>query len=370
MKIAILGIRGVPARYGGFETFAEELGARLVERGHEVTVYCRAYGDADRSPLYRGMRRVLLPTVRSKHFDTVVHTLLASLHVMFSGAQAVYYCNVVNSPFALLPRLMGKKTVLNVDGLEWKRAKWGRTARAVFRAGERLAGWCANRLVADSRGIARYYLERYGVKAEFIAYGAVLRPPVAPGPALRRLGLEQRRYVLYVSRLEPENNAHVLVQAYEKTGGDLPLVLVGQAPHARGYIESLHRTRDPRIRFAGGVYGEEYFELLSHAYLYVHGNEVGGTNPALLQAMAMGNCVVVNDVPFNREVVGPEAGYWFAYNDPASLREVLDHLIAHPEAADAVRPRAVERIRTAYTWQEVTDRTEGLLLGLSGKRRA
>jgi glycosyltransferase involved in cell wall biosynthesis len=366
LRVAILGTRGVPASYSGFETCAEELGARLAARGHEVTVYCRvphiAYPDA----VYRGIRLVKLPTIRRKHLDTIVHTLLSSLHACAQRYDVALYFNVGNGPLTWIPRLAGQRVVLNVDGLDWRRKKWGRLARAYIRACERGAGRCADRVVTDSRRVQQYYRERHGTVSTYIAYGA---EPVAvpPGPHLARWGLEPRRYVLFVGRLVPENCAHHLVEAFAGLSTDQRCVIVGDAPYSTEYIRALRATTDPRVVFTGYLFGEGYRELLSNAYAFVETSEVGGTHPALLEAMAAGCPVVVNDTPENLETAGDAGLSYEGTLGPLGLRSVLEGLLKDPALAAAHGRRGLERVRRHYSWDDVTDRYERLFRELLGE---
>jgi glycosyltransferase involved in cell wall biosynthesis len=362
----MLGTRGVPASYSGFETCAEELGTRLAARGHEVTVYCRVPHISHPGTAYRGMRLVKLPTIRSKHLDTIVHTLLASAHACTQRYDVALYFNVGVSPLTWIPRLAGQRVVLNVDGLDWKRKKWGRVARAYIRACERWAARLADRIVTDSRRVQQYYRERHGAGSTYIAYGA---EPVAvpPGPHLARWGLEPRGYLLFVGRLVPENCAHHLVEAFAGLSTELRCVIVGDAPYSTEYIRALRASADPRVIFTGYLFGEGYRELLSNAYGFVETSEVGGTHPALLEAMAAGCCVVVNDTPENLETVG-DAG--FSYDGAmgaASLRGVLEGLLKDPALAAAYGHRGLDRVRRHYSWDDVTDGYEQLFHELLGQ---
>jgi glycosyltransferase involved in cell wall biosynthesis len=368
LRVAMLGTRGVPATYSGFETCAEELGARLAMRGHEVTVYCRVPHTVHPGAVYRGMRLVKLPTIRSKHLDTIIHTLLSCLHALGRRYDVALFFNVGNSALAWLPRLAGQRVVLNVDGLDWKRKKWGRFARWYIRASERWATRVPHRVVTDSRRVQAYYLERYGAASTYIAYGA---NPVAvpPGPHLARWGLEPRRYVLFIGRLVPENCAHHLVEAFDGLATGFKCVIVGDAPYAADYIRSLRATPDPRVVFTGYCFGEGVRALLSSAYCFVETSEVGGTHPALLEAMAAGTCVVVNDTPENLETMG-DAG--FSYDGALggrSLREVLERLLKDPALAAEQGRRGLERARAHYSWDGVTDDYERLFLDLAAGAR-
>ncbi len=360
MQIAIIGTRGIPANYGGFETFAEELSLRLVEKGHKVTVYCRSNYTKENLKEYKGVKLVVLPTLKNKYSDTVFHTFLSTLHVIFTDVKVVYYCNAINSIFTFLPRLLGIKTIINVDGLEWKRQKWSRAGKAAYRIAEFIATIFANVIVSDSRGIANYYKTAFNKDTEYISYGADPKKVILPGKTLEKLKLKRKGYILYVSRLEPENNAHILVRAYEKVKGNMPLIIVGNAPYNNNYIKRLKDTKDKRIRFVGSIYGDGYFELTSNAFIYIHGNEVGGTNPALLQAMALGNCVIATGVEFNREVVG-DCGLCYAPGNPNDLAKRIDYLLNKPEEVEKYRPLAIERMRRNYNWDAVVNKTENLM---------
>jgi glycosyltransferase involved in cell wall biosynthesis len=356
MRIAILGTRGIPANYGGFETFAEELSTRLVRLGHSVTVYCR---QKHASPDYRGVRLVYLPTIRHKYLDTIVHTFLSTLHLLFHRQDAALYCNGANAAFTLLPRLAGIPAALNVDGLERKRKKWNALARAWYRVSERLSTRLPNAVVTDAAAIARYYRERYGKETEFIPYGAETGK-VASTTALDSLGIEPGRYFLYVSRLEPENRALEVRQAFEASKTDMRLALIGDAPYAQDYIRRVRETADPRIVLPGAIYGVGYRELTSHCFAYIHATEVGGTHPALIEAMGRGALVLYFRTPENEEVAG-DAGIPFADDLTAAIERAL---AMSEEARDALRERAVERVRAHYSWDSVTRRYETLLRGL------
>jgi len=368
LRIAMLGTRGVPARYSGFETCVEELGARLAARGHEVTVYCRVPHVSYPGATYRGMRLVRLPTIRSKHLDTIAHTLLSSLHALAMRFDIALYFNVGNSPVTWVPRVAGQRVVLNVDGLDWKRRKWGRFARWYIRSCERWAARFPHRMVTDSRRVQQYYQQRYGAVSTYIAYGA---EPVSapPGPHLVRHGLEPGRYILFVGRLVPENCAHHLVEAFAELATDLRCVIVGDAPYAAAYIRSLRATSDPRVLFTGYLFGEGYRELLSNAYCFVESSEVGGTHPALLEAMAAGRCVVVNDTPENLETIG-DAGFSYPGEmGNAGLRAVLERLLKDPALVVEQGARGRERVRARYSWDGVADDYEALFREVAGAAR-
>lgn len=360
-RFAILGTRGIPARYGGFETFAEELATRLVLRGHEVAVYCR---NRNPSPTYRGVSLVYAPTVRHKYLDTLAHTFFSTLHLLFHRCDAALYCNAANAVFTLGPRLAGIPVALNVDGIERKRKKWNSAARAWYLLSERLATWFPSVIVTDARVIEEYYLTRYRRRSEFIAYGADTGK-VDGTATLQRLGLQPGRYFLYVSRLEPENNPLLVRESFETVETDVKLALVGDAPYSAGYIARVKDSRDPRVVMPGAIYGAEYHELQSHSLAYIHATEVGGTHPALIEAMGRGAVTLYLDTPENREAAGG-CGIAFTHETLAGrMREVLAMTAEERAALGAL---AARRVAEEYSWDAVTDRYEALLLKLTRSR--
>lgn len=362
MKIAILGTRGIPANYGGFETFAEQLSGRLAARGHAVTVYGRKHYSTTDAQFYRGVRLVTLPTIRHKYFDTIVHAFLSVLHAAPRRYDVILICNAANSIFAFIPRLFGTPTLVNVDGLERKRKKWNWLGRKYYLVSEWLSTFLPTAIVTDAQVIQDYYATRYHKDSAMIAYGAEVARRAAPEP-LRRYGLEPNRYILYVSRLEPENNAHLVIEAYEQVKTDLPLVIVGGAPYAQEYIAQLKSTTDPRIKFVGFVFGEDYRALQQNAYCYVHATEVGGTHPALIEAMGAGNCALTLNTPENREVIG-DAGIIYESVDDLVIQ--LQRVLADPSIIGEYRRRAMARVMKLYNWEQITDQYEVLLAQLAG----
>jgi glycosyltransferase involved in cell wall biosynthesis len=360
MRIALVGTRGIPANYGGFETFAEELSTRLAARGHQVTVYCR---ERHPEPVYRGVRLQYLPTIRHKYFDTLAHTLVSTFHLLAHSADVALYCNGANAVFTWLPRLFGSPVALNVDGIERLRKKWNRLAKAWYLVSEWLATFCPTAVVTDARTIQDYYRKRYGKASEFIPYGAETGK-VAGTAALQRLGLEPGRYFIYVSRMEPENHALEVRQAFERVEAPFKLALIGDAPYAQDYVAQVRDTRDARIVVPGAIYGEGYHELQSHCFAYIHATEVGGTHPALIEAMGRGALVLFRNTPENAEAAG-DAGIPF---EPAELAAKLKMslTLSEPEC-DRYRARAMERVRLRYSWDTVTDAYEKLLRRLAGQ---
>ncbi len=361
LRIAMLGTRGVPASYSGFETCVEQLGRRLVERGHDVTVYCRPHHVRHDSETYLGMRLVQVPTIANKYLDTIVHSLLSSLHALHRRYDIALYFIAGNAPVTWIPRIVRTRTLLNVDGLDWKREKWPDLAKRYIR----LAEWLATRLpdgfLTDSRVVQAYYRDTFGCVPPVIPYGSEVEQADS-GPMLERLGLEPGRYVLFVGRLVPENCAHHLVEAFRGIETDLRCVIVGDAPYAEAYKARLRELAgdDPRIVMPGYVFGSGYRELGTNAAVFVETSGVGGTHPALVEAMAFGSCVVVHDTDENLETVGGAGLSYDGQLGAQSLQPLLQELLRDPDATAVWAGAAVERARQTYSWERVTDQYETL----------
>lgn len=356
MKIALLGSRGIPARYSGFETFYEQLAIRLVARGHDVTVYNRSHFIKDVKGMYQGVRLVSLPSIPTKHLDTLTHTLLSSLHALTRGYDIVYYSIVGNSPLVWLPRLAGSRVLLNVDGEDWAREKWGAFARWYQRRCERIACRTAQVIIADAREVRRRYLEQYRTDSIFVPYGANITRNTGTS-ALEKWGLQPQQYIFYVGRFVPENAIDLLIRSYRRLDTNVKLVITGDAPYMDAYKKSLHALAagDGRIIFTGYAFGEDYGQLSSHALFYVQPSGVDGTRPALLDQLGFGNCVVVRNSTVNLEVI-EEAGITFDRENPeSSLTACMAELLRNPGTIEQMRQRARQRILEYYNWEWVAD---------------
>jgi glycosyltransferase involved in cell wall biosynthesis len=309
---------------------------------------------------YRGMEIVRLPAPRSKYLETVVHTLFSAFHLLRRRQDIIYVCNSANVPAVIVLMLARRRVILNVDGLEWQRAKWNTIGRLYYRACAWIAAHLPIEVVTDARVIQEYYRTAYGRETRYFPYGTDLEPVPDDG-TLERLGLAAGSYVLYVSRLEPENNAHVVIAAFAGVRTDLQLAVLGDAPYASTYIERLHATPDPRVRFLGAIYGDGYRILRSHATAYVQATEVGGTHPSLVEAMGFGNVILANDVPEHRETLGDAGRY---YRGPAELTDAVQDILDNPASARELGRRAHERAASLYGWDAITDAYEGWLSGL------
>ena len=369
MRISLIGTRGVPARYGGFETCVEEVGRRLVQRGHEITVYCREGGRGTGE--YLGMRTVRRPALRRKTLETLSHTALSMLHASGRRPDVAVVFNAANAPLLPVLRLRGIPVITHVDGLEWKRAKWGPTGSAYYRRAEALAVRWSDALIADARGIQDYYRDRFGVATDYIPYGAPVLGGVGSDGVIG-LGLRPRAYHLVVARFEPENHVHLAVEGYLRSDARHPLVVVGSAPYANDYTERITRLaeQNPNIRLLGGIWDQRLLDqLYGNALTYIHGHSVGGTNPSLLRAMGAAAPTSAFDVRFNREVLGSFGRYFADADDLAALCDAAE---ADPLAA-LLRGQEQVGSLDRYTWDGVAEQYEQLaarVLSESRRRRA
>jgi glycosyltransferase involved in cell wall biosynthesis len=371
MKIAILGTRGIPASYSGFETAVEQLAARLTARGHEVIVYCRSHVVDPSLTEYKGAQLVHLRTVQNKYLDTFVHTFRSAVHAArITRPDVALFFIAGNSPMCLITRWASIPSLINVDGLDSDRRKWPAFAKVYLRFAESAAPRLADATITDSHAVAEIFARRYGRRIGVVPYG-VEDPGYSGTDVLERLGLEPRRYILFVGRLEPENNPHLLVEAFSRIGADetrgMKVAIVGGAPYADDYIRRVRRAADPRVVFPGYVFGRGYWQLQHHAYLFCAPTEVGGTHPVILEAMAAGNCVLVNDHRPNVETVGDAGVYFSGAVGVDDLARQLEWLLGDPAAVEKYRDRALERAKE-YSWEAVTDRYEELLYALCKTR--
>lgn len=337
----------------------EEVGSRLAARGHDVLVFCRPSPDGDDPPAdsrYRGMGLVHLPTVRKRSLETLAHTALSVGHRSLVNVDAAVVFNAANGP--LLPVIRARRipVATHVDGLEWRRGKWGPAGQRYYRAAEALCVRWSDALIADAQGIADYYRDEFGAATTLISYGAPITAR-EPLPRLGELGLSPGQFHLIVARFEPENHVLEIVTGFVRSSAALPLIVVGSAPYAATYTQQVHAAADRRVRFLGGVWDSELLDqLYAGALTYLHGHSVGGTNPSLLRAAGAGTYPVAFDVNFNREVVGDLAEY---FATPADVAAAIERVEAEPARAASYGRELQQAIRR-YNWADVADAYEAL----------
>ncbi|MGO9124948.1 MAG: glycosyltransferase family 4 protein [Terriglobales bacterium] len=364
MRVAFIGGRGVVSKYSGIEAYYEEVGKRLVELGYDITVYCRTYF-TPALDTYNGMRLVRLPTIRSKHLETLVHTLLSSIHAAFSGCDIVHYHAQGPALFSSLPQLFGKKTAVTVQGLDWRRKKWGRFASRVLRLGELASARVPDATMVVSHTLQEYYRLNYGIETTYVPNGATLRQ--RNGPAyLNQWNLEPDKYILFAGRLSPEKNCHLLIDAYEKLATSAKLVFAGGSSHTDAYAEGLRRRASDRVVFTDWVAGDALSELLTNAALFVLPSDLEGLSLALLEAMGAGTCVLTSDIPENREVVDG-AGFTFRAGDVNDLTRMLDLLLSHERMRVTAARLALDRVRDQYQWSQIAKDISAAYEKLAGR---
>ncbi len=368
MRIALIGTRGAPATYGGYETCVEEVGARLSAAGHDVVLYCRSTPGGDRSKrhkTYRGMELVWLPALRRRSLETLSHTMLSVVHALAGPRMdAVVLFNAANAPFLPLLKLWRVPVATHVDGLEWRRAKWGPGGRRYYRLAESMAVRWSNALIADAEGIRGYYEAEFGASSVLIRYGALVLDS-SGSELLGPVNLLPNRYHLVVARLEPENHVDVIIDGYVKSRAVDPLVVVGSAPYADRYVAMLRVHKDSRVRFLGSVWDQDLLNALyANASSYLHGHSVGGTNPSLLRAIGGGAPTDAYDVSFNREVLGDDGRYWSCAADVTQLVESTEN----DRGASRSRGEQLRRRALDYDWDDVASGYEQLCVDLVSRR--
>lgn len=362
LRVAILGTKGIPANYGGFETFAEQLATRLVARGHAVTVYAEASKGPVADAVFQGVRIRYRRRPRWGAASVLVFDV-SCLWDARRGYDLVYMLGYGAAWACWLPRLFGTPVWINVDGLEWARSKWGAGERFYLRCMERVSSWVATRLLADAQAIADRVHRLYpsGAPCSFIAYGAdEVDVNGADLSVLSAWALQPYRYFLVVARPEPENHVLEIIQGYLKHAGDWPLVVVGNVSDVNAYQRQLLKMASPQVIFVGGIYDVAQLQSLRvHAACYLHGHSVGGTNPSLLEALACGNWVIAHDNPFNREVARAAADY---FSTPDELAQNLDRWVRRFATEQPQRSRDARRIVAEhYTWNHIVGAYEVLM---------
>ncbi len=367
MRIAMIGIRGVPAQYGGLETCGEEVGKRLVQRGHEVIVYCRpGYWD-DTAAEYEGIQRIVLPSLKTKITDTYSHSLLSMIHVLRKKPDVILAFNPSIASLCIIPKIFGLPVALNPNGFDWRREKWGAFARSFIYGSAWLCTKVVDQMIIDAVSVCDYFNQTFHCTppAIYIPNGAV---PETPGESdvsekdqlaiLERYGVERNKYLLFLSRHVPENSCEYLLEAFRGVDTEMKLLFGGSGDSA--YAKSLIAVKDPRILFPGGIYDPVHVKVLHHnCYFVLHGNQPGGTSLGLLKALGFGACAMTLDTPDNAYAI-QDAGvkYQLSVDD---IREKMRALLNNPAQVQTYRAKTVQRIREEYLWDVVTDKYEAAL---------
>ena len=357
MRIAYIALKGMPLG-GGIENLTEQVGSRLVERGHEVIVYCSPQYNI-RPGKYKGMDIKILPAINTKSLHKISLVFFSTLHLLIKEKVDIAHFHAVGpSIFSFLPRLKGIKTVVQIHGLEWKRPKWGIIGKTFFMLSDYSAAYFPHKVTAVSRVLKEYYEQKFGINVHYIPTGINEINSRVPNKILE-YGLNKDTYILFACRLVPDKGAHYLINAFNELKTDKKLVIAGDAAYADNYINRIKQKANKNTLFLGFVTGELLEELFSNAYLYVLPSEIEGLSISLLEAMNYGNCVLVSDIPENLEALNGH-GYTFANKDTKDLQRMLRLLLERKDLVDDKKESAKKHVLENYHWDKIVDMYEEL----------
>lgn len=372
MRIAIIGVRGVPSKWGGFDTFATELGPRLAEMGHKVTIFCQStYTDDKYKKRYKNTTIKIIPTIRGKYTESIIYELLISVYTLFRSQYDVYYILGCRTTWVyLIHYILGRKLIFNSDGLEWRRKKWGKVARIYWKFSYWLARRISFRLISDSKDIKDYYKETYNINSTFLTYGANIYRNSDKYIKIvnEQYGLISENYLIVIARLEPENNIDIIISEHNASNIKEKLVIIGGVNYKSKYYEELIKLGNQRIVFLGPIYKTGHIEaLLLNSKAYIHGHEVGGTNPILLQAMGCGSLIFANDNRFNRGVLRNCGYYWG--KKQGELKKLMDTVFKSPVGKYSnIMSKGTDLITTYHSWETIADDYNNFFCWVIGER--
>ncbi len=373
MKIAMIGQKGIPAIYGGVERHVEEISRRLVEKGHDVTVYSRPYymkENSYNSDELNGVKIKVVPTIKSKHLDAIVHCFISSVDSIFKNYDIIHYHAIGPSTLSFLPRIKNSKSVVTVHGLDWQRKKWNKFASLFLQFGEKSSYYFPNKTIVVSKTLKKYYDGKYNADVSYIPNGVNLPVLNSPDIIKKKYNLDKDSYIVFISRLVPEKGCHYLIEAYKQIKTDKKLLIVGGSSHSDDYVKTIKEMArdDKRILFTGNVYGQELNELFSNAYIFILPSEMEGLPIVILEALSFGKCVLASDISENMEVIAPfgkdEYGFSFENKNIKSLREKIELLINNPENVESMCSNSIDYVKTNYNWDSVADQTEKIYLSM------
>ena len=355
LKVCILGAKGYPYVYGGYDTMVKELGERLQKRGVEVRVYCHRSLFKEKPSEVNGIKLIYMPAVETKILTQLTHSFFSMIHACFSDVDVIFVVNSANGPFGLISRIFRKPTAINVDGLEWLRPKWKGFGSKYFFWASKMATKFYDQIINDSDEMRRIYLDLFKTDSKVIAYGA--NPSFDSDPAkLQKWNLKKEGYYLIVGRLVPDNNADLIIAGFIQSDTKRKLVIVGDVPYQDSYAEGLKSMQDERLLFTGYVTDPEELKALYHnCYAYFHGHEYGGTNPAMLKALGYGCAILALDTPFNQEMLQNGKHGWYFSKNPDSVSKLISKAENNPEELAGLRLTARNGLTQKYNWDFVTE---------------
>jgi glycosyltransferase involved in cell wall biosynthesis len=370
LKISIIGSRGYPYVYSGYETLVKNIGERMVAKGVQVTVYCHSYLFDQKPKQLNGIHLKYIPTIKSKSLSQPIHSFLAFWHAAFSNADVVLVLNVSNGPFGLITRLFKKPTLINVDGLEWMRPKWKGFGAIYFKWAAKMAVRFMDLIVTDAVAMQTIYKNEFNTDSVVITYGADSNKG-ATESLLNKWQLQSQDYYLIVGRMIPDNNSDIIIEGFINSSSTKKLVIVGDVPYQDAYATKIKSYQDDRLVFTGYITnGDELASLYKYCFAYMHGHEFGGTNPTLLKAMANGCAIGAIDTVFSREVLQNDQFGTYFNKDKYALSNWFQWAEANPEKLSALRLIVSNGLNEKYDWDLVTDLYLYHLKALVNKKRA
>lgn len=368
LKVAILGAKGYPYVYGGYDTLVKELGERLQQKGVEVTVYCHRALFKDRPPFVNGIKLVYTPAIEKKSLTQLTHSFVSMVHACFSDVDVIFVVNSGNGPFGIISKIFRKPTAINVDGLEWLRPKWKGLGSKYFFWASKMATKFYDQIINDSDEMQRIYQELFHIDSKVIAYGA--NPALYSDASLiKKWNLDNEGYFLIVGRLVPDNNADIIVEGFVKSSSIRKLVIVGDVPYQDDYVDNLRKIQDGRLIFTGYVTDPEELKSLYHnCYGYFHGHEYGGTNPAMLKALGYGSAILALNTAFNQEMLQNGKHGWYFEKNSNSVTEIVDKSETFPKEMKHLRETSRSGLTQKYNWDHVRDQYLEVFLTLAKKQ--
>jgi glycosyltransferase involved in cell wall biosynthesis len=365
MKIAIIGSRGYPYVYSGYETFVSEVAPRLLQCKVDVHVYCHKQLFTNRPPEVNGIKLHYIPCIKTKSLSQLSNSFLSTIHAVFKNYDAILYVNSANGLFGIITKLFRKKTAINVDGLEWLRPKWKGLGSKVFYFSSKMATYWMDCIITDAEAMRQIYLQEFKKDSVVIAYGANIRSSQNKN-LIAKWKLTPNDYYLIVGRLIPDNNALLILREFVWSSSKKKLVVVGDVPYKDVYAENIKKIEDDRIVFTGYITDQqELAELYHNSFAYFHGHEFGGTNPTLLKALAYGCAIIALDTVFSREVLSNERYGLYFKKEEGNLAQMLSYVEQNEDLLATFRAKSRQRIIENYTWEKISDQYLQLFKNMS-----
>lgn len=355
LKVAILGAKGYPYVYGGYDTLVKELGERLQKRGVDLRVYCHRALFIEKPPIVNGIKLIYTPAIETKSLTQLTHSFISMLHACLSDVDVIFVVNSGNGPFGIISRIFRKPTAINVDGLEWLRPKWRGFGSKYFLWASKMATKYYDHIINDSDEMHRIYQKEFGIDSSVIAYGA--NPSESADlDRITSWGLDKGSYFLIVGRLVPDNNADLIIEGFIRSNSTKKLVIVGDVPYRDEFETKLKAIPDERLFFTGYITNPEDLKALYfYSFAYFHGHEYGGTNPAMLKALGYGCAILALDTVFNREMLQDGKHGWFFKKDVDAVTACVETAEDQPESMRFLRETSREGLVERYNWDYVTD---------------